>query len=221
MTSRPLRLLAALSAALALAGVAGAATTPKASLVVVKKYGFSILLPPLHTALVGTTTWYPIPRTLAAIKQTIAGYKAAHDTSLASAYGEVDTSQLSKYAFQAFLWPPLESVVPTEVSVQVVSGLHLTAADLTAAGTEYANALSGSGTVVSSPTRLTLAAGAAEFVEANVNNGGGVHTGAALYLFVHGGRLYVVSFEIDATLLAESSYRTVLREIANTFTYKT
>jgi hypothetical protein len=221
MRSSWLRLLTAVCAALALAGGAGAATTPKANLIVDKKYGFSILLPPLRAALVGTTTWYPIPRTLAAIKQTIAGYKAAHDTSLASAYGEVDTRQLSQYAFQAFLWPPLESVVPTEVSVQVVSGLHLTTADLTAAGTEYAHELSGGGTVVSSPTRLTLAAGPAEFVQADVNNGGGVHTGAALYLFIHGGRLYVVSFEIDATLLSKSSYRTVLREIANTFTFKT
>jgi len=221
MTSRPLRLLAALTTALALAGAAGAATTPKATLIVVKKYGFSILLPPLHTALVGTTTWYPIPRTVAAIKQTIAGYKAEHDTSLASAYGEVDTNQLSKYAFQAFLWPPLESVVPTEVSVQVVSGLHLAAADLASAGAQYANALSGGGTVVSSPKRLTLSAGPAEFVEADVNNGGGIHTGAALYLLIHGGRLYVVSFEIDATLLSKSSYSTVLREIANTFSFKT
>lgn len=221
MTSRPIRLLAAFTAALALVGVASAATTPKASLVVVKKYGFSILLPPLRTALVGTTTWYPIPRTVAAIKQTIAGYKAEHDTSLASAYGEVDTSQLSKYAFQAFLWPPLESVVPTEVSVQVVSGYHFTTADLSVAGAEYASGLSGSGTSVAAPKRLTLAAGPAEFVQADIANGGGVHTGAALYIFVHGGRLYVVSFEIDATLLHQSSYSTVLREIANTFTFKT
>jgi hypothetical protein len=216
MTLRVPAVLAASVATLALAAGATAATTPPPSIYVLKQYGYSIILP---------STWYPIPRTEAAIRQTIANYKAEHNTSVAGAYAEVLASpmvrsSLSKYTFQAFLWPPLKNLVPTEVAVQVVRG-HFTTADLTTAGDTYAQALSGPGSSVRAPQRLTLRAGPCELVEATINNGSDVTTGAALYIFAHAGSLYVVSFEIDGALLHESSYVDALRELANTFSYKT
>src|SRR5713101_8405406 len=101
--------------ALLLATGASAATTPTATQWKDTSYGYSITLP---------AKWYVIPRTTSAIKQEITYLKARKQSSLAGAYSAMlkssaSLSELKAYRFQAFLWPPLNSLVPTEVSVQI------------------------------------------------------------------------------------------------------
>jgi hypothetical protein len=197
-----------------LAGTAGAATKPPATKWIDKRSGYSIVLPP---------KWYPIPRGTSAIKQEIAYLKSHKQAGLAGAYSAIlkspaSLAELKTYAFQAFLWPPLGSPIPTEVSLQIVPGKRVyKAADLPAIGAAYANALSaGKGSKITVPKRIKLAAGPAEFITGIVPNGGGVSTGLELYIFAHGKRVYVLGFKIDAGVLSQAK---VFRSIADNFAF--
>jgi hypothetical protein len=199
--------------ALLLATGASATTTPTATQWKDKTYGYSITLP---------AKWYVIPRTTSAIEQEITYLKARKQSSLAGAYSAMlkssaSLSELKAYRFQAFLWPPLNSLVPTEVSVQIVTGTHAyTASDLPALGATYANALSANkGSKITVPKRISLPAGPAEFIEGTTPSGG-VSTGLELYILVHGKRAYVLSFTIDAKVLTQA---TVFGSIAEHFAF--
>src|ERR1051326_3617897 len=82
--------------ALALAGTSSAAK-PTYDKWIVRAQGFSIILP---------TTWNPVPRTVAAVKQTSANLTKAKKTNLARAFGYYLTAagkpELSAYVFEAF-----------------------------------------------------------------------------------------------------------------------
>lgn len=205
--------LAAVTASLLLVGTAAGAT-PAATKWVDKPAGFSVILP---------AKWYPVPRTVAAVKATIAALKKQKNPNLATAYGFFLTAngkqELKAYAFQAFYFNgPTNDPVPIEVSIQIVKSKRAyTVADLTTAGKTYANALaSNKGSKITVPKRIKLPAGPAEYITGVVPNGGGVSTGLELYLLTHGKRLYALSFKIDAQVLAQAK---VFRSIAEHFAW--
>lgn len=201
-------------AAASVAAPCAAATKPGLTRWIDAKDGYSITLP---------DDWYVIPRTTAAIRQEIASLKAGKNTRLAEAFASIlasplGVSELATYRFQAFLWPPLASPVPTEVALQVVGNARYTSAQLPAIGASYARALSGPGAKVEGPTKLRLGAGRSEFIEATVSNGG-VRTGVELYIFVHDARVYALSFGIGAGLLHAAGVAPALRSIASAFSF--
>lgn len=209
--------LAGLVVALGAAGAPRAATTPSVTRWIDAQDGYSITLP---------DDWHVIPRTTSAIRQEITSLKAAKNASLADAFASIlasplDVSELGKYRFQAFLWPPLDSLVPTEVSLQVVANARFSTTELPAIGETYAHSLAGPGATVEGPTRLRLSAGPSEFVEATIANGGSVHTGVELYIFVHDARVYTLSFGIGASLLHAAGVAPALRSIADAFSFST
>jgi hypothetical protein len=197
-----------------LGGTAAAAPKPTATKWIDKPFGYSIILP---------AKWYVIPRSTSAIKQEIAYLEKHKNASLASAYTAIlkspaSLSELKAYRFQAFLWPPLSSPIPTEVSIQVVKGQRAyKASDLPAIGATYASALSSNkGSKITVPKTLELPAGPAAFIEGTVPNGNGVSTGLQLYILSHGKRVYVLSFKIDAGALSQA---TVFKSIAQHFEF--
>jgi hypothetical protein len=206
--------LAALSlvGAAVAAETAAATTTPKIAVYIDQKYGYSIALP---------TDWYVIPRTKADLKTEIATLKKEKNTSLAAAYTSVLNSpvavkQLSIYRFQAFLWPPLDSLVPTEANVEIFSGTYTTST-LAADALTFAHSLEGMTTTT--PTRLKLAAGTSEFFQGKV--AGTPSTGLEFYFFAHAKRLYILSFALGDAYLREAKIQTTLRAFAGAFTFKT
>ena len=199
-----------LAACLLVAGPASAATTPTATKWNVRNYGFSMILP---------AKWYPVPRTVKAVQQTIAQLKKLKEPALASEYSFYLTaagkSQLQAFVFQAFLdISPSSDPIPPQVAVQVSKGAKpYTAADLAAAGNTFARAITSGnkGAKVTMPKRVSLPEGPAELLQATIPAGSGITRGIELYLLIHKGKLYVLDFEIDATLLSSA---TVFRSIA-------
>src|ERR1700680_3543684 len=132
------KLAALLAASLLLAGTAAAATTPVATKWNDKANGFSVILP---------AKWYPVPRTVKAVNETIAALKQQKKTALASEYSFYLTAagkaQLSAFVFQAFLdiSPSTDPIAP-QLSVQVSKGTKPYATgDLAAAGTTFASTI--------------------------------------------------------------------------------
>jgi hypothetical protein len=211
------RLAAVLMATLVLVGGAAAATTPPATKWNDKPRGYSIIVPP---------KWYPVPRSVSAVNSLVAQLKKLKKTGLADAYAALISTaegkrELSAYVFQAFLYDGQSFVneIPVEVSIQVVPGSRvLKPADLTGIGDTYANALvqNNKGAKITVPKRISLPAGPAEFMEGTIPNTGGPSTGLELYILVHGKRIYVLSFKIDATILAKA---TVFKAIAEHFAF--
>jgi hypothetical protein len=205
-------ILAAILGALVLAGTAAGADKPVGY--IDKADGFRIVMP---------AKWYPVPRSATAVRQLIAALKKQKKTDLASAYGFYLTAngqtERKAYVFEAFYFDgPTSDPVPLSVSVQVVPAKRAyTSADLASAGRTYAGALASTkGAKVSAPSAIKLPAGKAELIRGVVPNGGGVSTGAELYLLVHGKRLYALSFKVNAVLLSRAK---VFRSIAETFRF--
>jgi hypothetical protein len=84
---------------------------------------------------------------------------------------------------------------------------------LTAAGQTFASTIAtgNKGAKVAAPKRITLPEGPAVLITATVPAGTGISRGVELYLLTHKGKLYVLDFEIDASVLSQA---TVLRSIA-------
>jgi hypothetical protein len=200
-------------AALAFASTASAAA-PTQTKWIDRKDGFSAILPP---------KWYPVPRTVAAVQQTIASLKKQKKAALASEYSFYLTApgraQLKDYVFQAFLdiSPSTDPIAP-QFAVQVSKGSKpYTNADLPAAGRAYASALAQhKGAKISAPKRIELPAGPAQFVTGTVPAGTGIADGFELYLLIHKGKLYALKFDVDASILSQAK---VLRSIAEHFAW--
>jgi hypothetical protein len=198
---------------LALAGSAAAAA-PAATKWVDKKDGFSVILP---------AKWYPVPRTAAAVRQTIANFEREKKNAVANEYRFYLTAagkaQLKAFVFQAFLdvSPSRDPIYP-QFSVQVTKGSRpYTTADLTVAGRTYASSLAQHrGATVGAPKRITLPAGPAQFITGKVPVASGLADGFELYLLVHGGKLYALKFDIDARVLSQAH---VFRSIAEHFAW--
>ncbi len=204
-----MRTLAVLfTATLLLAGTASAATTPTATKWNVRSYGFSIILP---------AKWYAVPRTTAAVQKMIALLKKQKKTALANEFSFYVTaagkSQLKSFVFQAFydISPSTDPISP-QVAVDVVNGKYTTA-DLTLAGNTFAKQLASEhkDAKISVPKRIKLPEGPAQFITGTIPVGSGLSDGFELYLLAHKGKLYVLKFDIDATVLSQA---TVLRSIA-------
>ena len=207
---RKLAALLAVCVLLTEAAAGAQAATPVETKWNVRSYGFSILLPP---------KWYAVPRTVTALQQTIAALKKQKKTALATEYGFYLTAagkaQLKAFVFQAFLdiSPSTDPIAP-QVSVQVTKGAKgYTTADLTAAGNTFASAIASGnkGAKVTVPKRISLPEGPAELITGTVPAGTGISRGIQLYLLTHKGKLYVLDFEIDASILSQA---TVFRSIA-------
>ena len=204
---------AAAITALALVSAASAAT-PAQTKWVDKRDGFSVILPP---------KWYAVPRTPAAVQQTIAALKKQKKTAVASEYSfylsAPGKAQLKDFVFQAFLdiSPSTDPIAP-QFAVQVTKGSKpYTTADLPAAGRAYASALAGhKGAKIAIPKRITLPAGPAQFVTGSVPAGTGIADGFELYLLIHKGQLYALKFDVDASVLSQAK---VLRSIAEHFAW--
>ena len=204
---------AALLAALAFAAAAGGAT-PAATKWVDKKDGFSVILP---------AKWKAVPRTVTAVKQTIAELKRQKKAALASEYSFYLTApgkaQLKAYVFQAFLdiSPSTDPIAP-QFAVQVTKGTRpYTVADLAAAGRVYASSLAQhKGAKIGAPKRMSLPAGPAQFVTGTVPAAPGLADGFELYLLIHKGKLYALKFDIDARALGQAN---VFRSIAQHFAW--
>jgi hypothetical protein len=202
---------AALAAALVLTGQASAAT-PTETKWIDKKDGFSVILP---------AKWYPVPRTVAAVKQTIAAYKKQKKTALASEYSFYLTApgkaQLKDFVFQAFLdiEPSTDPIAP-QFAVQKVANRKYVSADLPAAGRAYASALAGhKGAKITVPKTISLPAGKAQFITGSVPAGSGLADGFELYLLIHDGKLYALKFDIDATALSQAKvFRSIAEHLA-------
>ena len=189
------------------------AATPTETRWIDKKDGFSVILP---------AKWYPVPRTVAAVQQTIANYKKQKKTALATEYSFYLTSagkaQLKAYAFQAFLdiAPSRDPIYP-QLSVQVTKGPKpYTTADLAAAGRAYALSLAQrKGATISKPKRIALGAGPAELVTGKIPVATGLADGFELYLLVHKGKLYALKFDIDARVLGQAHvFRAIAEHVA-------
>jgi hypothetical protein len=207
-------MLASVFGALLLAGSASAANKPEAVRWIDKVDGFSIVLPP---------KWYAVPRSTAQIQQLIAQLEKQKKTDLATAYGFYLTdngrSELKAYRFEAFYFDgPTSDPVPLSVSVQVVPGKRAyTVADLVAAAKAYGGSLATTpGAKIAAPQEIKLPTGPAMLIRGTVPNGGGVSTGAELYLLEHGKRFYALSFKVNAQLLNQAK---VFRSIAENFRF--
>jgi hypothetical protein len=193
--------------------VAAFGATPAATKWVDRKDGFSVILP---------AKWYAVPRTVNAVKQTIAQLKQQQKTALANEYSFYLTSagraQLKAFVFQAFLdiAPSRDPIYP-QFAVQVDAHAHYTTANLAAAGRAYATSLAQhKGTTISVPKQIRLPAGPAQFVTGKVPADTGLADGFELYLLVHNGKLYALKFDIDASVLSQAH---VFRSIAQRFAW--
>lgn len=196
-------------ASLAMAPIAAGAK-PVAHGYIDKPAGFKIILPP---------KWYAVPRPVKQVQAAVAAAKKAKKTGLASEFSFYLTAagkqQLKDYAFQAFLdvSPSTDPLIP-QLSIQVAATKGAT---LKAAATAYANALAGiKGAKIYTPKKIKLAAGAAEYIPGTVPRGSGLSDGVALYLLVHGGKVYVLKFDIDAAAFNATSAK-AFAQIAETF----
>jgi hypothetical protein len=168
-------------------------------------------------------TWDLIPRSAADIRSLVAQLKAKkteEDDALAATYSAIlaspqGVSELSTFRLQAFPWPPdVDTSILTEVGVKVIHNtLAASSASLTMLGQQYAAALrKNSGAKIDSPREVKLPAGNAELVEGSVPAGGGLSNGVELYLLLHGSRLYVLSFTVDARLMAKATIFAAIAE---------
>jgi hypothetical protein len=202
-----------LGAWLLLAGAVSAATTPAATKWIDKADGFSVILP---------AKWYPVPRTVTAVNNTIAALKKQKQTSLATAYGFYLTAngktELKAYKFQAFYFNgPTMDPVPLSVSVQIDKRIAYTAKDLPAAVRAYGTSFASiKGAKIAAPKLIKLPAGQAEYLTGTVPSGAGVSTGLELYILIHAKKLYVLSFKINADLLSQAK---IFRSIAENFRF--
>ena len=206
------RAFAALLAALVLPAVASGAK-PTETKWIDKRDGFSVILPP---------KWYAVPRTVSAVKQTVASLKKQKRTALANEYSFYLTAfgktQLKAFVFQAFydIAPSTDPISP-QFAVQISKGAKpYTAADLPAAGRAYASSLAQhKGAKISVPKRIGLPVGPAQFVTGTVPAGTRLADGFELYLLVHKGKLYALKFDIDATALRQAKvFRSIAEHLA-------
>jgi hypothetical protein len=194
--------------------LAASAANPTETKWIDRRDGFSVILP---------AKWHPVPRTVTAVKQTIAGLKQHKQTALANEYSFYLTAagkaQLKAYVFQAFLdIAPSRDPIAPQFAVQLVKGTNpYTTADLASAGRAYASSLAQhKNAKISVPKRISLPAGPAQFVTGTVPAAPGLADGFELYLLIHKGKLYALKFDIDARALTQAK---VFRSIAEHFAW--
>jgi hypothetical protein len=210
--------LAAAAGAMAL-GLAGAASgaTPTWHGVIDSKDGFRIAVPP---------KWYFVPRTVKQVQAVITEAKKEKLNGVPTAYSFYLTAtgkqQLKDFALQAFqnVYPSTDPLIP-QVAVQISKAAKpgYKASDLTSAADTFGEALSqNKGAMVAKPKTTKLAAGKAEVLVATTPVGTGLTEATTLYLLIHGGKLYVLKFDVDAAAYNKTA-ASVFLAIAQTFKF--
>ena len=122
-------------------------------------------------------------------------------------------AQLKDFVFQAFLnvYPSADPLIP-QVAVQVSTAkTAYKPSDLTKAAETFGEALSqNKGAKVAKPTTTKLAAGTAKVVIATTPVGTGLTDATTLYLLIHGGKLYVLKFDVDAAAYNKTTAKVFL-----------
>jgi hypothetical protein len=195
-----------LTAALVLAGGTGAATATStqtgkklpSTTYVDKKNGYRITVP---------TKWKVVPPHEPTVKKIAAQYKKQKQAKLAQAYlAFVSTpngkAELKSFMFRAFLWPPLPSPVPTDVSVRwdKVSG-NYRQQDLPRIAASFAKQFKTPGTSVGQPQLQKFPAGQAAVISGIAplpKAYGNVKSAFTVVLFLRPGKLYTLAFRIDS-----------------------
>jgi hypothetical protein len=221
LLSRPMRgvallaLVAFAGASLLASGAASAKDQPS-TIYVNQGQGYRITVP---------RTWQVVKPSVAAVKQTIAQLKKQKKTQLAAVYSDLISTaagrnELSSFSFRAFRWPLLPSPVPTDVTVFIQAApKSATQADLGAIGASFARQFAAPGARIDKPQVLSLPAGKAALVTGAIplpKPNQGFATGFSLVMFLHGGRLYMLSFRIDAAVASQAK---VFASIAQRFRF--
>jgi hypothetical protein len=157
--------------------------------------GFSIAVP---------VSWQVVPRSTPELNALIARLAKTKRTALANqlrAIAAVRRVTHTVYRFQAFSWPPPKGAVVPDVTVKadpLTAGTTSTA--LPRIAQAIAKAISRSPTAtVSAPVRRTLPAGQAFEVTGTTKVSKTLRSRYAIYLLIHGNRLYSISFRGPAT----------------------
>lgn len=152
--------------------------------------GFSIAIP---------QGWKVVPRSTPALTALVARLSRRKETALASEYAEAAALRRTThtvYRVQAFAWPaPVGDVVP-DVTVKVDPlrrGTTPAALPLIARAIETALSKAKK-TVVSKPVSRRLPAGPTVEITGSTQLSKHLQSRFAVYLLVHGGRLYSISF---------------------------
>jgi hypothetical protein len=191
------RLAATGVAALCLTGSAGAATgaaTPWRT-VAVPADGFSIAVP---------AAWQVVPRSTQRLNALIARLRKGRRTALELQFAEIAAARRAThtvYRFQAFVWPPPKGAVVPDVTVKLDPLRAGTTRDaLPLIARQIVKALSRSaGATAAAPVARALPAGHAFEVTGTTRLSKSLRSRYAIYLLIHGGKLYSISFRGPAT----------------------
>jgi hypothetical protein len=190
------RRLAAVAAAFCVAAASASAAGPWRTFSDLTG-GFSIAVP---------AAWQIVPRSTAELNALVARLTKTKQTALANQFREIAAVRRAThtvYRLQAFAWPPPKGAVVPDVTVKtdpLTAGT--TRAALPRIAREIAKAISRSPTATASaPVRRTLPAGQAFEVTGTTRLSKTVRSRYAIYLLIHRGKLYSISFRGPATAL--------------------
>jgi len=182
------RLAAVVVAALCLTGVAAA--EPAWRTITVSSDGFSIGVP---------AAWQTVPRSTPQLESLIARLRKEKRTALALQYAEIAATRRvthTVYRFQAFAWPAPKGAVVPDVTVKtdpLTSGT--TPSALPAIARQIVKALArSSAATATAPVARTLPAGHAVEVTGTARLTKSLRSRYAIYLLIHGRKLYSISF---------------------------
>jgi hypothetical protein len=152
--------------------------------------GFSIAVP---------AAWQVVPPSSTELRALVVRLAGRKQTALANQFAQVAAARRGKptiYRFQAFAWPAPKGAVVPDVTVKtdpVTAGT--TPSALPVIARQIAKALAGSaGATASAPVRRTVPAGHAVSVTGTTQLTKSLRSRFAIYLLIHRGKLYSISF---------------------------
>jgi len=185
------------------AGSAGAAESWRA--VADPGAGYSISVP---------MAWQVVPRSTPELNALIARLRKEKRAQLANQYAQIAATRRvtsTVYRFQAFAWPAPKGPVVPDVTVKtdpLTAGT--TQAALPFIARQVAEALAASATATAAaPVRRTLPAGPAFLVTGTTRVTKVLRSRYAVYLLIHGRRLYSISFRGPKTAVEGQIIRSV------------
>lgn len=157
--------------------------------------GFSIGVP---------ARWQVVPRSTPELNAAIVRLRAAKQAALANQLAQIAAvrrATRTTFGFQAFAWPPPKGAVVPDVTVKVDRlSARTTEAVLPSLARQIAKALAGTaGATASAPVATRLPAGRAMRVTGTTRISKTLGSRYALYLLIHGRRLYSLTFRGPAT----------------------
>ena len=157
--------------------------------------GFSIAVP---------RSWQAVPRSTLELNALVTRLRREKRIALANQFTEVAAARRTTqavYRFQAFAWPAPKGVVVPDVTVKtdpLTAGA--TPAALFPIARQIVKTLAGSTSATASPPlRRALPAGQAVSVTGTTRLSKSLHSRFAIYLLIHRGKLYTITFRGPAT----------------------